>query len=84
MWAHFGDRPNRPPGTFYSARSTPLSYFWNIFDQVLIRPALLDAFEDDRLQILTTSGQSPLVDATGRPHKRIGSDHLPILFQLRL
>ncbi len=84
MWAHFGDHPNRPPGTFYSARSTPLSYYWSIFDQVLVRPALLHAFADDKLQILTASGAVPLVDATGRPHKRIVSDHLPILFQLRL
>ncbi|MCL4205217.1 MAG: hypothetical protein KJ000_22265 [Pirellulaceae bacterium] len=84
MWAHFGERPNGPPGTYYSARSTPLSYYWNIFDQVLVRPDLLDSFPDDHLRILTKAGDMHLVGPTGRPDKTRVSDHLPILFQLRL
>jgi hypothetical protein len=84
MWAHFGERPNGPPGTFYKPRSTPLSYFWNVFDQVLIRPSLLDAFSDESLHILTTAGDAPLVRTSGRPDKAAASDHLPILFQIRL
>lgn len=84
MWAHLGERPNGPPGTFYMPRSTPLSYFWNAFDQVLIRPALLKAFSDESLRILTKAGDTPLVTPTGRPDKVGASDHLPILFEIRL
>jgi hypothetical protein len=84
MWAHFGERPNGPPGTYYKRRSTPLSYFWNIFDQVLVRPALLDAFSEQSLQILTVAGNTPLLHRSGRPDKVGVSDHLPILFELRL
>jgi hypothetical protein len=84
MWAHFGERPNGPPGTYYLARSAFLSYYWNIFDQVLVRPELLDSFSDDELRILTKAGDTQLLGPTGRPDKTRVSDHLPILFQLQL
>ncbi len=41
MWGCFGDRTPGPPGTFFRSASEPINYFWNIYDQVLIRPALL-------------------------------------------
>jgi hypothetical protein len=58
-------------------------YFWNILDQVLIRPALLDVFRDEIAIVDTVDGRS-LLDERGRPCQQIGSDHLPIHFQLRL
>lgn len=84
MWAHLGERSHGPPGTFYQPRSTSLSYFWNIYDQVLIRPALLDAFSDESLRILTESGDRPLINRHGCPDRKHASDHLPILFKIRL
>jgi len=83
MWRHFGER-DTPPGTYYYQHSTPLCYFWNMFDQVLVRPVLLDAFPDDKLRILTSAGDTNLVDKRGRPDSRNVSDHLPIMFKLEM
>jgi hypothetical protein len=35
MWSLFGDASPGPPGTFYYSASTPKTFFWNMFDQVL-------------------------------------------------
>src|SRR5436190_7971847 len=83
MWGFFGDRTTGPPGTYYYAGATPVSYFWNIFDQVLIRPELLDCFRDD-VEILVDDGQKSLLNHRGLPDRENGSDHLPICFRLEL
>jgi len=82
MWRHFGDRPNRSAGTYYKWQSNPLAYFWHIFDQVLIRPSLLQAFRDDSLAILTDIDGTPLLTDAGTPSAAVASDHLPIIFVL--
>lgn len=81
MWAFFGDRTPGPAGTFDLAGSKPVNFFWNMYDQVLIRPALLDNFHDD-VQILTADGSSSLASENGLPNRETGSDHFPILFRL--
>lgn len=83
MWGFFGDRTPGPPGTHYYRDGTPLVYFWNIVDQLLIRPALLDLF-DDEIAIVDCLAGEPLVDERGRPCLKRGSDHLPLHFKLRL
>jgi len=84
MWSHFGDFPTSPSGTyFFNNSGHVLNYYWNIFDQVLIRPELLPYFEHDDLLILTNAGEHSLLDTNGRPSKDY-SDHLPILFNLNL
>jgi hypothetical protein len=83
MWGCFGDRTAGPPGTYYLSSSKPINYFWNIYDQVLLRPDLMDALTD--LQILDSDGQEPLVTKrVGQPSQSAGSDHLPIYFRLKL
>ncbi len=44
MWGLFGDGTRGPSGTFYHRRAEHKVYFWNMFDQVLVRPQLLDRF----------------------------------------
>ncbi len=83
MWSHFGDGNSTPPGTYYDKQSTPHKYFWNMFDQVLIRPDLLPYFDDRDLQIVTKVETESLLRRSGIPNPRI-SDHLPIVFKLRL
>jgi len=83
MWGFFGDRTPGPPGTHYYRDGTPLVYFWNILDQMLIRPALLDVFDDEITIVDCLDGQ-PLVDERGRPCPKRGSDHLPLHFKLRI
>jgi hypothetical protein len=84
MWGHFGDGTRGPPGTYYRNGSEQVTYFWNIFDQMLIRPELLDRFRNEDLHILETDGKTSFVTEHGRPRKATASDHLPVLFQLNL
>jgi hypothetical protein len=80
MWGHFGDRSAGPPGTYYLKASKPINYFWNIYDQVLLRPALLESLTS--LEIVDSDGSNSLVTENGVPDSERGSDHLPILFRL--
>ena len=82
MWSCFGDRETGPPGTYYYDRAEAVNYFWNIYDQVLLRPELLDGFDIDSLRIVTSAGETALLDSSGRPDKAKASDHLPIVFSL--
>jgi endonuclease/exonuclease/phosphatase family metal-dependent hydrolase len=82
MWSHFGDGGPGPPGTYFYERAEHVNYYWNIFDQVLIRPDLMNRFPNDALRILTEAAGTPLTRETGRPDQRTASDHLPILFKL--
>ena len=83
MWSHFGDGKSIPPGTFYYSNAEPVVFFWNMFDQVLVRPDLLNAFSNDSLKIITSVKEIPFLSSQGRPKKKI-SDHLPLLFKLNL
>ena len=82
MWGCFGDALDGPPGTYYDTRAEAVNYFWNIFDQVLIRPSLVGAFRNDSLRILSSDGANSLATSHGFPDGRSASDHFPILFDL--
>lgn len=82
MWGFFGDHSTGPPGTYHYRAAESVCYFWNIFDQVLLRPSLLGMFKNENLQILTGDLEVPLLSKRkGTPRL---SDHLPILFKLSL
>jgi hypothetical protein len=83
MWNYFGDT-NTPPGTYFYYKSEPKTYFWNIFDQVLIRPELLSRFDTNEMQILTSDGNISFLNDQGLPDTRLASDHLPLLFKISL
>ncbi len=84
MWAHFGDQVGRPPGTYYYDRSELVNYYWNVFDQVIIRPELMERCSGDRIKILTAVGETSLVSKDGRPNNKSFSAHLPLLFEIEL
>jgi hypothetical protein len=84
MWSLFGDMSPGPPGTYYLRKSVQKVFFWNIFDQVLIRPDLLDLFSNEELKILDSDGNVPFLSSRGVPNVKAVSDHLPILFKLNL
>lgn len=84
MWNYFGDAPPDPPGTYFYDTGTQVNLYWNIFDQVLIRPELLDAFSDENLRVVTEIGPRTLLSKSGRPDSNFASDHLPILLSLTL
>jgi hypothetical protein len=82
MWGLFGDRTHGPAGTYYGGPRGAVSYFWEMFDQVLLRPALMDDLKD--LRILDHDSVESLLTKNGLPDSENGSDHLPILFRLTM
>lgn len=81
MWNFFGDNI-QPEGTyFYNASSRSVNYFWNIFDQVIIRPSLINSFKSSKMKIIDNVGEYNLLNRHGKPNKDI-SDHLPIIFEI--
>jgi len=84
MWNHFGNFPRPPAGTYFYSGSKQISYFWNMFDQMMIRADLLEYFNDESLKILTSAGSTSLLNSSNRPDRERASDHLPIMFDLDL
>jgi hypothetical protein len=84
MWEHFGDGDRRPAGTYYYSSDDHVMYYWNMYDQVLVRPSLVEQFPKDGIEILTYAGTVSLLKPNGRPDKVAASDHLPLLFRLEL
>jgi hypothetical protein len=82
MWAYFGDYAGGPPGTYYYSNKDANNRFWNIYDQVLVRPELVDSLS--HVEILDGDGESTFVTKRGVPRKAVFSDHLPLLFRLNL
>lgn len=81
MWACFSDTSAGPPGTYYwSNADEPTNHFWQVYDQVLVRPELLDRFVS--AEIIDHDGQETLLTASGRPRGGTLSDHLPIYCEL--
>ena len=82
MWNYLGDHAD-PGGTFYYENSEPVCYFWNMYDQVLLRPALLKNFRPEHVHILSDIRGVSLLE-NGRPDKQMASDHLPVMLELNL
>lgn len=71
-------------GTYYYEANHITEHRWNVFDQILIRPDLIDEFDDKELKILTTIGSHSLTKTNGKPDKNTYSDHLPLIATLRI
>jgi len=84
MWNFLGDFNSNPPGTYYYPNAEHEALFWHVFDQVLIRPDLLNRFSNEDLKILTSDGETSFLNESGIPDKNVASDHLPLLFRLDL
>lgn len=82
MWGHFGDASSDTAGSYFYDSAEHLNYFWNIFDQVLLRPELAKRFDSNQLSIVRSVGERSLVREDGRPDVTLYSDHLPIVFEL--
>lgn len=80
MWNTLGDN-NDAPGTHYYSSGLNTCYFWNTFDQVLLRPSLLKYLPTGTPRVLSKIGSISLLSKSGVIDKRI-SDHLPILINL--
>jgi exonuclease III len=82
MWKLYGN--DEPPYTpYYNNTGDMTNYFWHIFDQVLLRPHIADAFDNSSLEIVTGTKSHTLVGRNNRPDKNNYSDHLPLFFTLK-
>jgi endonuclease/exonuclease/phosphatase family metal-dependent hydrolase len=84
MWAHFGDRRGHPPGSYHYDRAGLVNYYWNVFDQVMVRPDIMDRCDGEGIKILTNAGDASLLRDDGTPNSKDFSDHLPLLFEVEL
>lgn len=75
-WKFYSNR-SVPYSTYYYNNSDMINLYWNIFDQVIIRPQLINAFIDDSLSIITETKNHNLLKKK-IPNKDKYSDHLPL------
>lgn len=84
MWGCLGDNgKGEYPGTHYFAQSKSMQYFWNIYDQIIVRPSVIPIFDDKKMKIVTKGQNYNLLKNNGKIETSI-SDHLPILFNLKI
>ncbi len=83
MWHLMGNDSNTCKGTFYYPNATK-SYYWYTYDQVIIRPDLINKFDINDLKILNVINKNSLVNKSNLPDKISISDHLPIKFKIKL
>lgn len=79
-WSWFGDCDESPSGTYFHDSGSEVNYYWNIFDQILIRPSIIPNFE--KSTIVTKIGRKSLITDRGIPNDKEFSDHLPIICQM--
>jgi endonuclease/exonuclease/phosphatase family metal-dependent hydrolase len=77
MWSLYGDESDGPPGTYFRQGTEELTQFWHVFDQVLVRPALVPLLPKKSVQVPTAAGTISLISASGVP---TASDHFPLIF----
>ena len=82
MWSFFGDQRAKTPGTYFYNSRTQVNYYWNVFDQVMVRPPLIKHVHDDSVQVVTELNGESLLNRSKQPNKRLHSDHLPIILRL--
>ena len=82
MWATYGQR-QAPMGTYYYREPDYVRYYWHVFDQVLLRPNLINLCDEAPTIITELRGES-LIRANGRPNASRFSDHLPISLSLNI
>lgn len=83
MWGLLGDNGRSiVPGTHFHNPHHHIQYFWNMFDQVLIRPGVIPYFTDRYLKILTGTKSVSLL-TVNHTMRTIYSDHLPIKFTIK-
>ena len=82
-WSLIGDLYSEPAGTLFYPKPGYNPYYWNLFDQVIIRPSLIPNFENSEYKIVKEINTISLLNHLGRPNKKKYSDHLPIKFKLK-
>lgn len=83
MWSRLGDTSAGPVGTYYYSKGGAINNrYWHLFDQILLRPDLLDFFDDKDLEVISNINGVSLIQRN-KIDKNI-SDHLPIMLNLTI
>ncbi|MBC2802395.1 hypothetical protein C3Y94_004260 [Rhizobium ruizarguesonis] len=83
MWEILGSRrQDQQPGSFYK-RFTNSAIFWHLYDQVLVRPELIERVVFGSTRVRTTAGATNLLTSRGGIDGSF-SDHLPITISLTI
>lgn len=83
MWHLMGNHFNSCKGTFYYSSATK-SYYWYTYDQIIMRPNLINNFDITELKILDTINEKSLLTKNNLPNGKMISDHLPLKFRFEL
>lgn len=79
MWQVLGKR-GCVPGTYYNENDQDdRSFYWYTFDQILLRPDVIDDFDWNEFAIVEKIGEKNLI-SENKIDKNRYSDHLPIKF----
>lgn len=87
MWGFYGDngKGGTVCGTYFLNRSHHIELFWHLLDQVVIRPKLMEYFDDDGLEIITQIDENELLlNQNGKIDQTKYSDHLPLKFCINI
>ena len=79
MWNLMGKRGNALGTYFFDSDQDDNSFYWYTFDQVLLRPELMDEFVWDEFEIIDQVGGNSLI-RNNKIYSKKYSDHLPIKF----
>lgn len=82
MWSRLGDGSEGCVGSYYYNSSSMINYFWNTFDQVLLRPSLLACFNQNNLKVIDKINEMNLIK-NGKISNQF-SDHLPLVVKLTI
>lgn len=82
MWSRLGDDSEGCVGSYYYNSSNMINYFWNTFDQVLLRPSLLTCFNQNDLKVIDKVDELSLIK-NGKISNDY-SDHLPLMIKLTM
>jgi len=91
LWSSLGDIEyssgiNKLPGNYFFDNSdSVLLTYWNVIDNVLVRPELFSEFDFTSVRFIESSGQHTLVQKSGDSYhidKVNYSDHLPLKFKI--
>lgn len=82
MWGFYGDNGKGGTicGTYFLNQSKHIELFWHLLDQVIIRPKLIEYFDDSGLKIITQIDNKQLLKNDGKIDQTKFSDHLPFKF----
>ena len=87
MWSFFGeDSKGDVCGTHFFNTSKYINFYWNMYDQIMFRPSLIDKFNQEKCKIITEIKGTSLtekINGITRLNDKF-SDHLPITSSFNL